>query len=136
MDALSAWADAGRESGRFAEHRDNVERVDVVTLDDLISRYGLPTFVKIDVEGYELEALRGLSVPVDVLSLEFDFEFLESRLACVDRLASLGMPRFNFSEGETMELVFAEWVDAETIARYLRDTPRDVEFFGDIYASA
>ena len=46
------------------------------------------------------------------------------------------MPRFNFSEGETMGLVFAEWVDAEAIARYLRDTPRDVEFFGDVYASA
>ena len=92
--------------------------------------------MKIDVEGYELEALRGLSLPVDVLSLEFDFEFLESRLACVERLASLGMPRFNFSEGETMGLVFAEWVDAEAISRFLRDTPRDVEFFGDVYASA
>jgi len=131
------WAEAVRESGRFAEHRwENVERVDVVTLDDLISRYGRPTFVKIDVEGYELEALRGLSTPIDVLSLEFDFEFLESRLACVDRLASLGMSRFNFSEGETMALVFAEWVDSEAISRYLQDTPRDVEFFGDIYASA
>jgi FkbM family methyltransferase len=131
------WAEAVCEGGRFAEHRwDRVERVDVGTLDDLISRYGRPTFVKIDVEGYELEALRGLSAPVDVLSLEFDFEFLESRLACVDRLASLGMPRFNFSEGETMALVFAEWVDAETISSYLRDTPREVEFFGDVYASA
>lgn len=35
-----------------------------------------------------------------------------------------------------MRLAFAEWVDAETISRYLQNTPRDVEFFGDIYASA
>ena len=42
----------------------------------------------------------------------------------------------NFSEGETTEFVFAEWVDAETISRSLRDTPRDAEFFGDVYASA
>ena len=38
--------------------------VPATTLDELIAAYGIPAFVKIDVEGMEHEVLAGLSQPV------------------------------------------------------------------------
>jgi FkbM family methyltransferase len=136
ISSLNAdWVERVQESGRFSSYRwDDAVRVPVLTLDLLIERHGLPDLVKVDVEGYELEVLRGLSRPVPTLSFEFDFELLEPRLACVDRLAELGMRTFNFSRGETLELALPDWVGVAAIKDYLRRTPRDVLFFGDVYA--
>ena len=43
----------------------------VTTLDKLIEQYEVPSFIKIDVEGYELEVLKGLTRLVPALSFEF-----------------------------------------------------------------
>lgn len=48
----------------------NEETVRTITLDDLIKKYGKPYFIKIDVEGYEENVLKGLSQPVPFLSFE------------------------------------------------------------------
>lgn len=45
--------------------------VPLTTIDALIARHGLPAFIKIDIEGYEAEALAGLGQPVPALSFEF-----------------------------------------------------------------
>ncbi|MCB0069761.1 MAG: FkbM family methyltransferase, partial [Caldilineaceae bacterium] len=56
------WIDAVRQSDSFAAVRwEGAAAVKVTTLDDLIARFGAPAFCKIDVEGFELEVLRGLS---------------------------------------------------------------------------
>jgi FkbM family methyltransferase len=44
--------------------------IQLTTLDQLISQYGRPGFIKIDVEGYELTVLKGLSQKVPYLSFE------------------------------------------------------------------
>jgi FkbM family methyltransferase len=64
--------------------------VPVVTLDRLIGRYGRPGFLKIDVEGYELEVLQGLSMLVPLVSFEFHLKEVERVRACLELLGRLG----------------------------------------------
>ena len=88
-------------------------RVSVVTLDQLIERFGQPQFCKIDVEGFEMEVLKGLSRPIPLLTLEYHLfeENIEQTIACVDRLAEMGSLSINISLGEKLELAWEEWVD-------------------------
>jgi hypothetical protein len=46
--------------------------VNVATLDSLIDEFGVPDYAKIDVEGFDLEVLRGLSRPIPLLSFEYN----------------------------------------------------------------
>ncbi|KKP36080.1 MAG: Methyltransferase FkbM family [candidate division TM6 bacterium GW2011_GWF2_32_72] len=74
-------------------------KVPVTTLDNLIEKYGNPKFCKIDVEGFELNVLKGLSKPIEWLSFEFTAEFFENAKKCLDHLESLGYKSFNFVSG-------------------------------------
>jgi FkbM family methyltransferase len=129
------WADRmRRERDAFARTRwERSVLVPVVTLDELIARHGRPAFCKIDVEGYDLEVLQGLSEPLPALSFEYVPPALDLALACLDRLAALGPYAFNWSAGESMQWCWSEWVDARVLAGYLRSYPTQGNP-GDVYA--
>ena len=102
------------------------------SLDHLIQLYGVPQFIKIDVEGYEVEVLRELSTPVKALSFEFTPECLDAAEDCIARLESLGLHKFNHSLGENYKF---DW--AWTSARSLLDDLYALEgtkAYGDVYA--
>ena len=64
------WIRSVVASGRFADHVWNRrERVPVDTLDHLMARFGRPSFIKIDVEGFEDQVVAGLSRPVPEMSV-------------------------------------------------------------------
>ena len=122
-----------RFAGTYAWTR--TQRVSVTTLDALIARYGRPAFCKIDVEGFELSVLRGLSAPLNLLSFEFMRELLHDTRACVDYLDSLGPTSFNYACGESHVLAQETWCDEAALFEALgRDTMPDL--WGDIYAHA
>ena len=136
MSTLSTgWRDAIHKSNpgaRKVRWEDEVE-VSVVTLDSLIEAYGAPEFCKIDVEGYELEVLAGLSQPVAGLSIEFVHGALEEAVACIRRIRELGPYRFNIVVGERRDFGFDAWATADEIIDWLTVGSGGASS-GDIYA--
>jgi FkbM family methyltransferase len=126
------WIVESRKSGRLKERWGRSIVVPTTTLDTLIADYGLPRFIKIDVEGHELMVLSGLSHPVPSLSFEFHPEILPVALSCIEKLESLGNYEYNFSYGEdSMALHLKEWITAEGIVDFLRNERVND---GDVYA--
>ena len=109
-DAFIKAADGA--PGWEGQHWTKTVRVPVTTLDALIDRHGLPSFIKLDVEGFEVEALAGLTRPVPALSFEFTTIQRDLARAGVERCAALGFRRYNAALGESQALAHAEWQDA------------------------
>ena len=107
--------------------------VTMTTLDALIAQYGEPAFCKIDVEGYELEVLRGLSQPLRALSFEYIPATSESSIACLSRLDDLGHYQFNWSRGESQQLQSPTWLTLHEMVSILRNMSIN-SGSGDIYA--
>lgn len=123
------------ESGRFdGVTWESREEVEVTTLDALIEKFGVPRFIKIDVEGHEPEVLAGLSFAVPALSIEWTPELYEHTEYCVRRLSDLGSYEFNLSWGESMRFSRQEWRDADSLLMVLREFEGESVQFGDVYA--
>jgi len=64
--------------------------VEVMPLDALINKFGVPSFIKIDVEGYAAQVMKGLSQKVPLLAFEANLPaFTAETLFCLERLNSI-----------------------------------------------
>jgi FkbM family methyltransferase len=115
---------------------EKTEKIETTTLDKLIMEYGLPDFCKIDVEGYELQVIKGLTQPVNVISFEFTFpELKEKAVDCLEYLNNLGKITCNFAQNESMEFGLDKWADLPEFLGIIKSPQFDRSSHGDIYVS-
>ncbi len=90
----------------------NRKEVETTTVEELIASHGMPFYVKIDVEGFEINVLKGMRRPVPYLSFEVNLpDFRSEGQDCVQalgRLASEG--KFNYSVDCRLGLRLEQWV--------------------------
>jgi FkbM family methyltransferase len=132
------WINKVKES-RFKEAIWNrIEKVEMTTLDRLIKKFGIPSFIKIDVEGYELNVLKGLSIPIKNISFEYTVpENLDRLINCLDQIILINPnATFNYSISETMELVLPMGISGEEIKKLVQTEDFIKTNFGDIYVKS
>ncbi len=97
-------------------------QIETTTLDSLIEKYGAPDYIKIDVEGYEYEVIKGLSKSIPLISFEANLpEFLEESVLCVNRLLTIDERyRFNYSVFDNLEL--EKYLKGPEFIAYLKKT--------------
>lgn len=128
------WISAVQQATSFANVAwQSSVQVPVITLDQLIAQYGVPAFCKIDVEGYELAVLRGLSQPLAGISFEYVPATKALALDCMARLQTLGNYVYNWSVGEQHRWQSKHWRTAAELCAMIEGlTVNDKS--GDIYA--
>lgn len=113
---------------------EKVQKVQLKTLDQLIEKFGLPKFCKIDAEGSELAVLQGLSQAIPVTTFEYIPICVDQALACIERLEELGSYRYNWSPGESLNLALDSWLTASDTCQFLRKHCTRSSISGDIIA--
>ena len=133
VPTLSTMSDHWKK-GRFSNQIwDNKILVEVITLDELIKTYGLPNYIKIDVEGFELDVLKGLTQKAGIISFEFTSEFLDKAINCLNYLQKIGYDKFNFSIGERRKFS-SNWQNQINIIEVIKsEIKNDKLLWGDIY---
>jgi FkbM family methyltransferase len=104
--------------------------VELSTLDELIDKFGVPSFCKMDVEGYEYEVLKGLSQQIPAISFEFSPWLPDVAAKSVERLLEFN-PRYEFAfSPEDRYSLNTAWIGGP---RIIDEVTRD-NIWGDFYA--
>lgn len=110
------------------------KKVRVDTLENLVFKYGIPKFCKIDVEGYEYQVLEGMEQNISYLSFEYNVPDLSVELTkCIMLLIQKGKYVFNYSQGESMKLALDRWLSGNSFMETIKSTKFIQSNWGDIY---
>ena len=118
------WVDTLRSDEKRFGHSLNFPRrkeVATTTLEQLFADYGVPVFIKIDVEGYETEVLRGMRRVVPYLSFEVNLpEFRPEGLQCVATLETVAADgKFNYITDCRRGFALREWLGPKEFSQVL-----------------
>jgi FkbM family methyltransferase len=116
-DASTVCADVLPDGSKEAGPWNRATCVPAVKLDTLISHFGMPDYIKMDVEGYESFVLDGLSTQPALLSFEFHHLYADRAMKCLDKPIFGENSRFNLKGEEDAGFELSEWVSHDEIRR-------------------
>lgn len=96
--------------------------VRTITIDALIEKYGIPSLIKIDVEGGEYECISSLTQKIDMLCFEWASEVNPISFNCLDYLVGLGFSQFYLQFSDEYTFRPTEFYDIHTIKEKLNRT--------------
>jgi FkbM family methyltransferase len=104
------------------------QTVQTTTLDQLIEKYGVPDYIKIDVEGFEQWVLNGLSRRVAYLSFETLLpDYVIEMQACLSHIENLdNLAAYNIAQHE--KLVFPDFVKKDELKEWLNANSNAMSF--------
>ena len=133
------WVDVVKE-GRFKDvpgiEWTKGDDIQMTTLDRLIEEYGTPAFIKIDVEGFEVQVVSGLNQPIKMISLEYNVPDMTAiLLECMDKLGKIYQKQCecNYSVGEKSVWRLDHWLSYEEMMEHISSPEFVATSFGDIY---
>ncbi len=93
------------------QHPTNEEqKIEITTLDLLIQQYGRPKLLKIDVEGYESEVIKGLSESVPIIYFEVHKKELNEAISFLSHLNSISsLESLNLAKHDNTGWYFDDW---------------------------
>ena len=106
--------------------------VPMLTLDTLIEHYGIPYFIKIDVEGAEESVLHGLSAQPPLLSFEFNGARPDDSTACLDHRVFAPDSLFNIALEDPVEFELDSWADRDGMKSALAEFA-GTDIYGDVF---
>jgi hypothetical protein len=92
---------------------------------------------KIDVEGYELNVLKGLTKPVKYISIEHIPTMREKTIQCLNRLMDISYDyKFNYLLGKSILLVLKDWISYDELIKIIQDDNDSLNTiaYSDIFA--
>ncbi|MDN3584414.1 FkbM family methyltransferase [Mucilaginibacter flavus] len=130
------WISAVKKTSRFKNKKwDKSVSVEMTTVDNIIKSFGHPSFIKIDVEGYELEVLKGLTRPVNMISFEYTVPEQPGRaVLCIAQIEKYNNHiECNYSIGEDLVWALKDWLPAADMKQHIFSEQFNQTCFGDIY---
>lgn len=99
------WKNFHRKAGRSKK-----QIVACRTLESLIRQYGIPVYIKIDVEGYENIVLRTLQTPINMISIEYTEGDIDNFTECLEIFKRLNFKTFIMLEADQTKKNLLEFI--------------------------
>jgi FkbM family methyltransferase len=114
------WSEHTLDQGIFTIKKIPVK---LVVIEELISKHGLPDYIKIDVEGLELDVFKGLNQKIRIISFEANLPlFLQETMEIVQKIKNLcENPSFNYRIGANNGFALPKHLDSDSILAELEN---------------
>lgn len=99
------------------------KKVQVEKIENFIKQYGVPVYIKIDVEGYEYEVIQGLETPVPLISFELNLpEFSQESIKIIEYLSKISSGRYHYNFTTESSFLLQDFINSKEAVEYITST--------------